>query len=112
MKGVIRWDKGKAHYFLNGKEVTKAAFDKEFPDKRIEPGEVAGGQQPSCWPMTSQGAAVHPDQIPEAMESARKKGVPTDFTPTGEPIFTGREHRKRYLHAYGYHDKDGGYGDG
>lgn len=55
--------------------------------------------------------AVHPSQVPEAVESARRKGVPTDFTPQGRPLFTSRAHQKRYLKAYGYHNRDGGYGD-
>jgi len=39
-------------------------------------------------------------------------GVPTQFDPrTGQAIFTDRSHRKRYLAARGFIDRNAGYGD-
>lgn len=66
---------------------------------------------PGNWPLLSDAAGVQPDQIPEAMEHARKVGIPTDFTPDGRAIFTDRGHRKRYCEAIGLYDRSGGYGD-
>jgi len=51
---------------------------------------------PGTWPMKSDAAGVHPDQIKEATDHANKHGVPTSFTPDGRAIFTGREHRRKY----------------
>ena len=66
---------------------------------------------PGAWPLLSDAAGVAPHQIPEAIEHARKKGVPTDFTPDGRAILTSREHRKRYCESIGLYDRSGGYGD-
>lgn len=65
----------------------------------------------STWPMPSLAAAVHPDQVPEAMEHDRKHGIPTQYTDHGEPIFTGPQHRKRYCEVHGLYDRNGGYSD-
>lgn len=62
-------------------------------------------------PLHSEALAVNPKQIPEAIEDARKKGVPTDFDKLGRPIFTSRAHAKAYQKAYGYFNRDAGYGD-
>lgn len=62
-------------------------------------------------PKASDALAVHASQVEEAREDARKKGVPTDFLPDGRPVFTSRAHQKKYCRAYGFFNKDGGYGD-
>ncbi len=59
----------------------------------------------------SDALAVHPRQVKEATESAKMHGVPTDFTRDGRPLIRSRSHQKAYLKAYGFHNKDGGYGD-
>lgn len=102
MRGVIRGDR----YFIDGKEVTKAEFDAAFPD-------LGAGQSAICHfkPILSDALAVHPKQVQEAMEDAKRKGVPTEFLPDGRPVLRTRQHRKEYLKAYGFHDKRGGYGD-
>jgi hypothetical protein len=77
-------------------------------------GETPGGHLPANWTAgatRSEAAAVHPDQVPEAMARDKKHGVPTEYDRAGRPIFTDRGHRKKYLRSYGYHDKRGGYGD-
>lgn len=66
---------------------------------------------PGNWPMTSESAAVHPDQIGEAIAVDKRKGVPTEYTSDGSPIFTSRDHRRRYCEAHGFYDKSGGYSD-
>lgn len=108
MRGKIKTEKGKTVYEIDGKRVTRAAFDKAFPDKPI--GEF-GGQLPGCWPMASEGMAVHPEQIKDAMERDHKQGVPTNYDGEGRPVFRDRDHRKRYLRSYAVHDNNGGYGD-
>ena len=74
-----------------------------------------GGVAPNCanWPMKSDAAGVHPDQIRDARKESTRFGVPTDFDKkTGQAIFNNRSHRARYLKAKGYFDRNGGYGDG
>lgn len=63
------------------------------------------------WPMESEALGVHPDQIEEYAKDAARKGVPTQFTEEGNPIFESRKHRYNYMKLYGYYDKDAGYGD-
>ena len=74
-------------------------------------GATPGGHAPSGWPMVSRAAAVHPNEIPAAMEHDQKAGVPTSYDRRGRPIFTDRGHRKRYLRSWGMHDQEGTYGD-
>lgn len=59
----------------------------------------------------SDALAVHPNQIKEATEDARKKGVPTDFSEDGRPIFTSRRHLRDYCVAYGFYNRGAGYSD-
>lgn len=75
------------------------------------PEEQAGASLVGWKPIASEACAVHPRRRKEAIESAIKKGVPTEFNFKGQPIFTSRSHRKQYLKAYGMHDNDGSYGD-
>ena len=64
------------------------------------------------WPMVSDAVAVMPNQIQEAAEAARKHGVPTDFTPKGQPIFTSPRHRRDYCERVrGVVDRNAGYSD-
>ncbi len=102
MKGVIRGEK----YYIDGREVSKAEFDEAFPD-------IGAGVNSPCHfkPIVSDALAVHPKQVQEATEDAKRKGVPTEFLPDGRPILRTRGHRRAYLRAYGFHDRNGGYGD-
>ena len=63
------------------------------------------------WPLYSDAVGVHPDQVGEAWGHSRSQGVPTEFTADGRAIFTSARHRKQYCEAYGYFDRNGGYGD-
>ncbi len=77
--------------------------------------EIASSQKGRCsaWPMQSDAAGVHPDQVGEFTKDSTERGVPTSFdSKTGQAIFTSRSHRSKYLKAYGMFDKNGGYGDG
>lgn len=69
---------------------------------------VAGA---SCWPMTSQALAVHPEQVGEANERNRVHGVGVQYDPTGLAHIPDRAERKKLLRLEGKHDNNGGYGD-
>jgi hypothetical protein len=62
-------------------------------------------------PKACKALKVHPSQVKEAIDDARKKGVPTNFTKEGLPEFDNRRHQAKYLKAYGYFNRDGGYHD-
>lgn len=95
-------------FFADGREVTREEFDRLFPPRPAGDGSGLIGWKP----VVSDALAVHPGQVAEATEDAKRKGVPTDFLPDGRPILRSRQHRRAYLKAYGFHDNDGGYGDG
>ena len=108
MVGKIKGEGAKTTYWIDGVQVTKARFNKAFQPVRVETGptSLVGWK-----PILSDALAVHPLDVEEAVEDAKRKGVPTEFLPDGRPILASRGHRKAYLKAYGFHDKDGGYGD-
>lgn len=64
--------------------------------------------------LTSIGAGIHPSQVSEFRELARQQGiVGVDWCPkTGDAMFESRKARRDYLKMQGFHDRDGGYGDG
>jgi hypothetical protein len=96
--------------YIEGKEVSREEFDAALPAKPLE-GPPAGPST-SGWPLLSDAMAVHPLDIQEAMDDARRKGVPTNFDPEdGRAEFRDRGHRRDYLRAYGKHDRDACYGD-
>lgn len=117
MKGKIVYARdGSRRYFVGEREVSQAEFDNTFPSKGkiedlLEAATFLPAHTTTCWPMASEGLAVHPDQIPEAMARDKRHGVPTRYTRDGRPIFTDRGHRRDYLKLEASHDRNGGYGD-
>jgi len=74
---------------------------------------LAGVSTEWSHPVISTALMVHPSQIPQVHEFDKHHGLGyTQYTKHGEPIFVSREHRRKYLKAHGYFDRDGGYGDG
>lgn len=63
------------------------------------------------WPMTSYAAGICPDEIPKFRKFDKEKGVQTEYTPDGDPIFTSAKHRRKYCEAHGLYDRNGGYSD-
>ena len=100
---------GVTRYFLGHKEVTEKAYRKEYPAPKKH--GIPGGTPLKGWPIVSDAMKVHPKQIAEHAALCKAKGVPTETTEIGQPVFRDRSHRKKYLRAFGYHDRNGGYGD-
>ena len=65
------------------------------------------GTRQTCgnWPQVSMAAGVLPSQVGEARELAAKLGVPTEFTKSGDAVFTSASHRRMFLRKHGLHDK-------
>lgn len=56
--------------------------------------------------VVSEALAVHPDQVPEAIEEAKKLGVVSpDFDSHGRPTFENSAHFRRYAKAFGFRHK-------
>lgn len=94
-------------YFIDNKEVSQDEYDRALAEQKAMLPQVGGGRPGDslvAWsnPIYSDAAAVHPSQVNEAIEDAKKKGVPTDFTADGRPIFTSSRHFRKYCKAYGF----------
>lgn len=121
MKGVIRGTAARPVYLIDGVEVTREVFEAAFPPRAFAPGTPSicgtprrpGNGRALCHfqPILSDALAVHPSQVQEATQDAIQKGVPTDFLPDGRPVLRTRAHRKQYMKAYGFFDRNAGYGD-
>lgn len=72
---------------------------------------VTGTESNPGWPIESQALGIPPEHIERFRQFDRSRGVPTDYTKTGEPILRDRNHRRRYLKAHNCYDRNGGYGD-
>ena len=110
MKGVIKGMGSKQTYWIDGREVSRAAFKRAFPDRPLGSGEGI-----TAWkrPVRSLGMGVHTSQIDEAYERNRKAGITgvTYDRETGEAIIHDRHARKQLMRVNGVFDRDGGYGD-
>ena len=63
------------------------------------------------WPYASYAAGVSPSEVPEMQKVDRANGVPTEYTPDGDPVFRGKSHRKKYCEVHNLYDRNAGYGD-
>ena len=72
-------------------------------------GRAPGGTPLVGYPMLSDALAVHPHQVEEARDSAKAKGVPTEFRPDGRPVITSQKHLRDYCRAYGFHQNNCAY---
>ena len=79
----------------------KRRFVRSYADEHKGVPATAG------WPMEDYAAGVHADQAQELRDFLAKKGVPTDVSPEGNPIYRDAAHRRRALKARGLHDKSG-----
>jgi len=61
----------------------------------------------AAWPILSEAAGVHPDQIPMVSENMRRAGVAINYTSDGRAIFENAAHRRAALRVMGLRDKDG-----
>lgn len=91
-------------YLVDGKRVSKKRYERLFPTKKI--GSFVPGWQKK---VVSESLAVHPDQVQEFVDDAKKLGVPTEFQPSGEPIFTSTDHKRRYCKAYHMRERNAYY---
>lgn len=96
-------------YFLEGREVTEEEYRKVYPLDPGVPMISAGWSRP----MLSDALAVHPSQVQEATARNAKRGCSVTYrTDDGRAIVPDRGERKKLLKIEGFHDRDGGYGDG
>jgi hypothetical protein len=67
--------------------------------------ERKGTPSRSGWPLTCFASGVHASQAGELKEFLAKKGVPTEVTPDGDPVYRDAAHRRKALKARGLFDR-------
>lgn len=60
----------------------------------------------SGWPMECMASGVNASQGKELASYLKKRGVPTDVSKDGNPIYRDAQHRKKALKARGFYDKN------
>ena len=110
MKDRIEIKGGATRYYLGTREVTEGEYRAVYPLPSMD-GQVYQPNRFSGWPILSDALGVHPLDVAQAEADAKAKGVQTEFLADGRAVLTDRAHRKKYLKAYGFHDRKGGYGD-
>ena len=81
---------------LNDGTIAKRAFDEELNSI---------GVPSKGWPLECMASGVHPDQAKELSDHLAAKGVPTEISKDGNPIYRDAKHRKKALKARGMFDK-------
>lgn len=106
---VVYTPQSNKEFFIDGVKTTEAKYNKAFPS-RLDMSQPAPFVAAS-YRVASEGMAVDPEQIPEAMARDARHGVKVDYNEIGAPVFTSRAQRAKYLKMKGCFDKDGGYSD-
>jgi hypothetical protein len=75
--------------------------------KRDYRSEGVGVPSTSGWPIICYASGVNARDAGALRDVLSKKGVPTEVTPDGDPIYTSAVHRRRALRARGFHDRAG-----
>ena len=103
--------------YRRGRHVVERVFSvKDRPDeitingqtyKRDRAAEFRGVSVPSHagWPIECVASGVNPDQAGELRDYLARKGVPTEVSADGNPIYRDARHRRKALKARGLHDK-------
>ena len=74
--------------------------------KRDFAAEQTGRPGRAGWPITCYASGVNAAQAQELREHFKEKGVPTEVTVNGDPVYTSHEHRKKALACRGIHDRN------
>ena len=86
----------------------KLADELERDAKRIRKGmKPRGVQRGAKYPIHSEAMGIEPEDIPQAVEILKSKGVSTEYTKTGEPIIRSANHLREHAQAMGFYDRSG-----
>lgn len=67
--------------------------------------EKKGVPSSKCWPMECIASGVNAEQASELRAHLAGKGVPTEVSKDGNPIYTSAAHRRKALKARGMFDR-------
>jgi len=110
----IKKVKGKPVYFIDKKEVTKEVFEKETAKQNkgrsyaegISKQRTRARHAKRGYPYASDAMSVPTHMIEKVKAIDEKKGVRTEYNSIGQPIMRNAAHRRDYLKAHGYHDRN------
>lgn len=57
-------------------------------------------------PIVSESMGCHPDQRDGMIAECKRAGVPTEYTADGCPVLTSQAHKRAFMGAFGYHEKN------
>lgn len=101
----------KVNYRINGKEATKAEFER-LPAKPIGAPSVSNTYTEHD-PLISDGVGCMKSQVPEMRKTIRQHSIQgAQVLDNGQIRFTSRRARRELLRVRGLCDNDGGYSDG
>lgn len=109
MTGIIRKVKGVDCYFLDGKKVDKARFDREMNKARpkIAPKIIKRPRgMKRGYPIKLVSMAVTTHRRDTMIAECVKRGVPTEYTKGGRPIIRDAAHYKQFRRAFGVHQNN------
>lgn len=87
-------DENGVYTLEDGRTATRDYEAELAPSKQIK----------GAWPIHSNAMAVHPNQVRDAKEYARHRGVNVDFDGKGCPILDTPKHKEQYMKTRGVHD--------
>lgn len=92
-----------------GKAPNRIKLDDGSEAKRFLAAELRSVAVPSAknWPLTCVASGVHPEQRQELSDYLKKKGVPTEISKDGDPVYRNAAHRRKALKARGMFDRAG-----
>jgi hypothetical protein len=97
------------HYWVNGVEVTKETYERAvalLPEPEGAGQAAMHGRRLSNQELQySDSMGVHPDEIPEAMAEAQKRGLNVEFDQEGTCVFRSYRDFDRYTKEMGYHNR-------
>lgn len=77
--------------------------------KRSFRSEGVKSASPKGWPMTCYASGVNAEQAGALRSHLAEKGVPTEVTKDGDPVYTSSSHRRKALSVRGIHDNNSFY---
>ena len=93
--------------FRMGEAPSSVCLGPDLVAKRDYGAERVAVPSTAGWPMAPCCASgVHADQAGELRDHLRDRGVPTEVTSGGDPIYGSATHRTKALAVRGLHDND------
>lgn len=91
--------------FAVGQAPKTIMLDKHTVARRCFQAEGTSVPAKRGWPMTCVASGVNASQAGELRDFLSRKGVPTEVTSDGDPVYRDSKHRKKALKARGFVDR-------